>query len=100
MSLGIVLEADLGYEHVRLAQTEDVALLQPPRNEPCPSHAELEEDVSARAREARRAAHDPVLVDHGAEPEVIVFAIVANERALPGKLSPEEERRTMQGREV
>lgn len=91
MRLGIILEADLGNKHVSLAQTEDVALLQPPRNEPCPPHAQLEEDVSARAREAGRAADGPVLVDHRAEPEVVVLTIVANKSTPPRELSEAKE---------
>mmetsp|Transcript_42524 Transcript_42524/g.111954 ORF Transcript_42524/g.111954 Transcript_42524/m.111954 type:complete len:309 (-) Transcript_42524:107-1033(-) len=78
--------AHLGHEHIRLAETEHVTLAQPPRDEPCAAHSQLEEDVAAVAWEAGCAAAWSVCIDDRIEPERAILALVANEGSTSRKL--------------
>ena len=69
--------AYFGNKNVGLSKAENIALAQPPRDEPRATHAELQEDVTPVAREARCAAARTMLVDNRVKPEGIVVTLVS-----------------------
>ena len=84
-----------------LAQAEDVALLELPRDQPRTTHAQLEEDVASTAREVR-AAHAvavvPRLVVHDrVEPKAAVVPLVADVSAPTRKLRVRTRSRVSRG---
>mmetsp|Transcript_35376 Transcript_35376/g.85937 ORF Transcript_35376/g.85937 Transcript_35376/m.85937 type:complete len:230 (-) Transcript_35376:158-847(-) len=73
-------DAHVAHEDVRLAEAEDVALAQAPRDKALAAHAQLEEDVAAVAREVGGGV-SPALVEHGDEGEGAVLPLVPDVRA-------------------
>eukprot|EP00964_Phaeocystis_antarctica_P099177 scaffold65059_cov65-Phaeocystis_antarctica.AAC.9 len=82
-----------------LAQAEDVALLELPRDQPRATHAQLEEDVASAAREvgAADAVVPWVVVHHRVEPKAAVVVIVADVSAPTRELQVRTRSRVSRG---